>query len=529
MVHEPASYYSRPHHPMGASPPLTDDLEDAAPVKPSSFGSYSSNVKAALMLQKITLPPTDLMDELLAEYFNIDWITMPIVHRPSFYQRYHRLIAVANSRYRRDIPLEEATELAATYSLLLGMLAIGQLAKSATTESNESHLTHAYEFHQQAKTLLLVDLLSVASLPVVQALVVHTRFLRRAGAAQDSWMLTGMAYRLAEGLMLHVDLPGKAQAEIEERRRTWCACALLVRMQNSSESQNPTFGTLPQEIDDEYLEVYANNIDRTQPCDTPSKLSFFNQTLKLADNVLQPIHDAYFSSTCNTKEAIPDILSIALKLDCELEEWHAALPEHLHVKFPCTQPEAVFRRQATLLRMRYLEAKALIPRAAIMKLISSNATQPASLIAKSMLAGLFESCYAASVELEDIMAREKRLITFDGPPESHSAIALGIVGMTLTVLVQHPLFKEIITNPVLITDEARRCLATAKQYTNKNTNNPLSERFVHALESALQPASPRDALDQTPVEMALLEAWYMKRQDLVSACGMPVTEIVSLW
>jgi hypothetical protein len=31
------------------------------------------------------------------------------------------------------------------------------------------------------------------------------------------------------------------------------------------------------------------------------------------------------------------------------------------------------------------------------------------------------------------------------------------------------------------------------------------------------------------VEMALLEAWYMKRQDLVSACGLPVTEIISLW
>lgn len=354
MVHEPASYYSRPHHPMGASPPLTDDLEDAAPVKPSSFGSYSSNVKAALMLQKITLPPVDLMDELLAEYFNVDWITMPIVHRPTFYQRYHRLIAVANSRYRRDIPLEEATELAATYSLLLGMLAIGQLAKSAATESTESHPTHAYEFHQQAKTLLLVDLLSVASLPVVQALVVHTRFLRRAGAAQESWMLTGMAYRLAEGLMLHVELPGQAQAEREERRRTWCACALLVRMQNSSESQKSPFGTLPQEIDDEHLEVYANNINRTQPCDTPSKLSFFNQVLKLSDNILQPIRDSYFSqhTGCNDNQTIPDILSTTLKLDCELEEWHAALPEHLRVKFPCTQPEAIFRRQATLLRMR---------------------------------------------------------------------------------------------------------------------------------------------------------------------------------
>jgi hypothetical protein len=79
-------------------------------------------------------------------------------------------------------------------------------------------------------------------------------------------------------------------------------------------------------------------------------------------------------------------------------------------------------RREKLTNYRYLETKALIPREAIMKLISSNATQPTSIMAKSMLAGLFESCYAASVELEDIMARERRLVTFDGPPESHSAI-----------------------------------------------------------------------------------------------------------
>lgn len=341
---------------MGASPPLTDDLEDAAPAKPSSFGSYSSNVKAALMLQKITLPPADLMDELLAEYFNLDWITMPVIHRPSFYQRYHRLIAVANSRYRRDIPLEEATELAATYSLLLGMLAIGQLAKTSITESAESHVSHAFEFHQQAKTLLLVDLLSVSSLPVVQALIVHARFLRRAGTVQESWMLTGMALRLAEGLMLHIDLPGKAQAEREERRRTWCACALLVRMQNSPGSQtNPTFGTFPHEIDDEYLEAFPHNPDRVQPCDTLSRLSFFNQTLKLYDDILQPIQDSLSHKTDSGKESVSDVLSDALKRDCDLEEWHAAIPEHLRVKFPCTQPEAIFRRQATLLRMRYVD------------------------------------------------------------------------------------------------------------------------------------------------------------------------------
>ncbi|KAM5369699.1 hypothetical protein ACJZ2D_008846 [Fusarium nematophilum] len=549
MVHEPSGFYSHPHPPMGASPPLTDDLEDASPLKASSFGSYSSNVKAALMLEKISLPPTDLMDELLAEYFAIDWITMPVVHRPTFYQRYHRLIAVANSRYRRDIPLEEATELAATYSLLLGMLAVGQLAKSSPSEPAAAHHSSAHEFHHQARNLLLVDLLSVASLPVVQALIVHARFLRRVGMAQDTWMLTGMAHRLAEGLMLHVDMPGRTQSEREERRRTWCACALLLRMQNSPGSQSSvSFGPLPQEVDDEYLENQLHNSQRDQPADAPSRISFFVHVLRLSDIVLQPIQNSYFNEKDN-KEPIVAILSNALQLDCQLEEWHAALPEHLRLKFPCSQTEAVFRRQATLLRMRYLEAKALISRAAIMKLVQSHPGQPSSIVAKSMLAGLFESCYAASVELEDVMGREKRLVTFDGPPESHAVISLCIIGMTLTMLYKHPLFRDIITNPTPVTDEARRCLATARQY--MASPHPLAERFVHALDSALQPRSPGvsspgvldPALEAKPVgpmlsnlteaqgtvEMAMLDAWYMRDQALATSCGMPVSEIVSLW
>ncbi|KAF4979736.1 hypothetical protein FZEAL_4093 [Fusarium zealandicum] len=552
MASEASAYYPHPHPPMGASPPLTDDLEDASPVKASSFGSYSSDAKAALMLGKISLPPTDLMDELLAEYFEIDWISLPVVHRPSFYQSYHRLIAVANSRYRRDIPLEEATELASTYSLLLGMLAIGQLAKSMPSEATTTQTSNAYEFHQQARTLLLIDLLSVASLPVVQALIIHSRFLRRMGMAQESWMLTGMAHRLAEGLMLHVDLPGKTQAECEERRRTWCACALLLRMQNSPGSQTtPIFGVLPQEVDDEYIEPHVHNSRRGQPSDTPSRISFFVEVLKLSDSVLQPIQTSYFNQKPgnDNKGSISDILSTAMKLDCQLEEWQAALPEHLRPKFPCTQTETVFRRQATLLRMRYLETKALISRGAIMQLVSSHTGQPSSMVARSMLAGLFESCYSASVELEDTMSRERRLATFDGPPQSHAAISLSIIGMTLTMLSKHPLFRDVIANPSPVIDEARRCLATARQH--MTSRHQLAERFVHVLEAALQPpsrgVSPLGVLDPAleaksdgpalasltgipgASELAMLEAWYMREQGLATGCGVPVSEIISLW
>lgn len=229
MVQEPSNYYAQHPAQMGTSPPLTDDLEDVSPIK-SSFGSYSTNVKAALMLEKIALPPPELMDDLLGEYFDLDWITMPVVHRQSFIQRYHRLIAVANSRYRRDIPLAEATELATTFCLLLGMLAVGQLSKPGNGNPTTTEASAATEFHEQARALLFADLISAPSLPVVQALIIHARFLRRSGSFQESWVMTGLAHRLAEGLLLHLDLPVRSLAEREERRRTWCSCVLLIRL-----------------------------------------------------------------------------------------------------------------------------------------------------------------------------------------------------------------------------------------------------------------------------------------------------------
>lgn len=213
---------------MGASPPLTDDLEDHSPAK-ASFGSYSTNSKAALMLSKILLPPTEIMEDLVREYFDSDWITMPLIHRSSFFTKYERLIAVSNSRYRRDIPLEEATELAATYCLLMGMLALGERARCGRADAFESDAANGSEFYEQARGLLLTDLISTPSLLIVQAMLTHARFLRRDGSNQESWVLAGLAHRLAEGLLLHVDLPGKTQAEREERRRVWCACAFTMR------------------------------------------------------------------------------------------------------------------------------------------------------------------------------------------------------------------------------------------------------------------------------------------------------------
>lgn len=121
--------------------------------------------------------------------------------------------------------------------------------------------------------------------------------------------------------------------------------------------------------------------------------------------------------------------------------------------------------------------------------------------------------------------------------------------MTLTMLSKHPLFRDIVTNPNPINDEVRRCLVTARQY--MTSHHSLAEKFIHALETALQPPS-RGAcspgvldpalesksvgpvlsnLTENPgaVELEVLEAWYNREQGLALGCGMPVSEMVSLW
>ncbi|KAK7421745.1 hypothetical protein QQZ08_009833 [Neonectria magnoliae] len=549
MAHESANHYSQPSAQMGTSPPLTDDLEDVSPIK-SSFGSYSTNIKAAFMLEKIALPPPELMDDLLGEYFDLDWITMPVVHRPSFIRRYHRLIAVSNSRYRRDIPFAEATELATTFGLLLGMLAVGQLSKAGRGNPTT---TEASDFHDQARTLLLSDLVSAPSLPVVQALVIHARFLRRSGSFQESWVLAGLAHRLAEGLLLHLDLPAKAAAEREERRRTWCSCVLLIRMQSvahggNSTTSSPSFGTLPAEVDDEQLETHSRQLERSQPPDSPSWISSFVHALKLSDAVLQPIQKLYFDNR-NRPETIAsttDILSMTLKLDEELEEWHSSLPRHLHIDFVGAQDQMGLRRQALLLHVRYLETKALLARAAIMKVVRVHPGKPLTAMAKALLGGIIDACCTSSLELMDLISRESELLVLAGVPNNHVVISLCVVGMTLSMLLKLPILSDLIRNPTVYAPETRRCLSLSKQF--YTSRHQLAEKYIQAFETAVQPqpqlaASPGlvdpaleagDRDEPTPesggVELKMLDAWYLGRSELVGgAGGVSISEIVSLW
>lgn len=100
------------------------------------------------------------------------------------------------------------------------------------------------------------------------------------------------------------------------------------------------------------------------------------------------------------------------------------------------------------------------------------------------------------------------------------------------MLLKHPLLREIITNPVPITEEASRCLSLARQYSTHR--HPCSERHLRALEAALQPplrASPSvvdPALDAKSTEQLSLEIPEMTMLD-VSVSEVAMRGALCLW
>lgn len=342
-----------------------------------------------------------------------------------------------------------------------------------------------------------------------------------------------------------------------------------------STTTSPSFGILPAEVDDEQLESHPNNLERSQSPEAPSWISFFVQTLKLSDAVLQPIQQFYFDNqTQDKKDSVTDILSTTLRLDEELQDWHNSLPRHLHIDSACSQGQMGQRRQALLLQMRYLETKALLSRATIMKLVQSHPDKPLASMLKSLLGGVIDACCTASTELMDLLSRERELTVLAGIPNSHivickclsslsrknilklTTIALSIAGMTLSMLLKMPVFSELIRNPTIYADDTRRCLSLSKQF--YTCRHQMAEKYIQVFETSVQPqpqlaASPglvdpaleaktlptlsgdrgeptNNASETGRMEVAMLDAWYLGRPELLASVGgFSISEIVSLW
>ena len=84
-------------------------------------------------------------------------------------------------------------------------------------------------FITRVNRALTLNIIGQPSLKLVHTLILMARYYQHQGLSNRNWVVVGMLIRVAQGLGLHVDVPGESQAQREERRRTWCACTTLDR------------------------------------------------------------------------------------------------------------------------------------------------------------------------------------------------------------------------------------------------------------------------------------------------------------
>ncbi|KAJ5614991.1 hypothetical protein N7537_000105 [Penicillium hordei] len=151
------------------------------------------------------LPPKDLADHLLAQYFGCIHSVLPILHWPIFITEYEKV-------YRSGSLLGVSTEWAA---VLFGVFACGAIH---TNEPNREEESKKYV----RTSCGIIDVWhDNFNLDRARAALLASIFLYEVNSKSASWVWIGSAVRVAQEIGLHIDSGPWPAVEGEMRKRVW--------------------------------------------------------------------------------------------------------------------------------------------------------------------------------------------------------------------------------------------------------------------------------------------------------------------
>ncbi|KAI9595255.1 fungal-specific transcription factor domain-containing protein [Syncephalis fuscata] len=195
----------------------------------------------------VELPPPEMSNRLISIYFARLHPFHPFVHKAAF---------LRCLRDRRRPPL----------LLLNAIYAIA--ARWANDPSLYAEpgkpLTAGQVFFDRAR-VLLDDEYDRSELTTVQALIVMSFYQHGCSQSMSSWLLAGMAFRMAHDLGMHRDcerwgLEGLDRVEKETRRRVWWACFVVDSMTSAALGR-------PLAIDERDIDAQLPRIDEDEEMD----------------------------------------------------------------------------------------------------------------------------------------------------------------------------------------------------------------------------------------------------------------------
>lgn len=177
------------------------------------------------------LPPRQIADHFLDLYWRRVHILYPYLHWPTLLRAYERLWM--SSTRLQDAPELEGVGLGgpdcSPVIFYCAINAIFALGSQFSARSAKERRERARPFEQRARHLLRLDFLDQGDISLVQALLIMAHYLQCTNLPSRCWNLAGVAYRMAQGLGLHLEVNKEAAFPLaaEMRKRVWYGCVNL--------------------------------------------------------------------------------------------------------------------------------------------------------------------------------------------------------------------------------------------------------------------------------------------------------------
>ncbi|CDK26260.1 unnamed protein product [Kuraishia capsulata CBS 1993] len=307
-------------------------------------------------------PPRSIADRYVERYFRYVYPLYPFVHKTSFMSVYEEIWTSNGTK---------AEESDLFYCIVNLIFALGCHhnveaffdAESPSSQEKEGNAEAALVYFERSQKYLTFEIMEKGSLLLIQTLLLRGQYLQATYRAEGCWNTIGLAIRVAQGLGLHMNYNVASKGSFIEQevcKRVWHGCLMMDRIVSMTFGRplmvtSPGNVDLPLAVDDELItdtEIKVSNPD--DKCE----LRFFLESLKLFGILSEILQRFYLGQ--DHSDSMGDPFPSIFQFEQKLQEFEEGLPYFLRRENP--EQDHPFRRQAIILRARYLHLKIMLYR-----------------------------------------------------------------------------------------------------------------------------------------------------------------------
>ncbi|KAJ3724173.1 fungal-specific transcription factor domain-containing protein [Lentinula guzmanii] len=300
----------------------------------------------------LTFPEDDLLHDLINDYFVHSEPYIPLLHRSTFEK------SVAENLHLRDVGFGQ---------VVLAVCAVASrygLDPRNMPEDSKSGLSLGWRWYSQI-SLNMSSFLEIPRLYDLQLFVLMTMYLQASSIAESSWIILGVAMRLAQSTGLHRRRPDQPRTI---RRELWIRAFWVIIAYDTYASMllgRPRATTiddfdveLPMDCDQEFWDNATSEGDVLvqSPPDKRSRTTFWIYFLKLMEiaglthKLIYPVRRAAQSRVSGVDGVLSNRKAV-MELDSALNVWVSSVPRH--VQWDPKQADPILLLQSAMLYYAY--------------------------------------------------------------------------------------------------------------------------------------------------------------------------------